>query len=153
MTRTYPYYPAWDAGKASPLILKAANLLQRRFPNSRNLGTYVHRDMRDKPGNLSVHATGYALDLAYRDEGQARQIWDTLVGNSLTLGLAECHWYTFGAFGAGYRCSRGEGKRGVRIYGSRAESAGVGGPWLHIELAGDLSPDEWETRFRAIPKP
>lgn len=149
MARPYPYYPAWDGGHASPLILRAADLLQRRHKGTRNLGTYVKRDMRDKPGELSVHATGFALDLGYKDEAQARTIWDELVGNSLLLGLAECHWYRFGKFGAGYRCSRGEGKKGVKIYGSRAESAGVGGAWLHVELC-DMPPDDWEQRFRSL---
>lgn len=149
MARPYPYYPAWDGGKASALILKCADLCQRRWKGSRNVGTYVNRDMRDRPGNKSVHATGFALDLKYYDETQAREIWDFFVVNSLALNVAEVHWYTYGKHGAGYRCSRGEGRRGVRIYKDAESSAGKGGPWLHIELV-DMDVEEWERRFRAL---
>lgn len=155
MPRNYPFYPAWDGKKASPLILKAVELLMKRYPGTRNLGTYVNRDMRDKPGQKSVHATGYALDLAYKDEGQARLIWDYLLAHSKDLGVCELHWYKYGTHGAGYRCSRGEGKAGVKIYKNAAESAGTGGPWLHLELdnnyagvdGGDV--DRWEDVFRS----
>ena len=149
MTRKYPYYPAWDGKKPSPLILKCAELSMRRWKGTKNLGTYVNRDMRGKPGQKSVHATGFALDLSFTDEAQAREIWDFYVNNSLALNVAEVHWYTFGKFGAGYRCSRGEGKMGVKVYQNAAESAGVGGQWLHIELV-DMDVAEWEQRFRAL---
>jgi hypothetical protein len=149
VTRKYPYYPAWDGKKPSPLILKCAELSMRRWKGTKNLGTYVNRDMRGKPGQKSVHATGFALDLGYKDEAQAREIWDFFVNNSLALNVAEVHWYTFGKFGAGYRCSRGEGKPGVKIYENAAESAGTGGKWLHIELV-DMDVAEWEQRFRAL---
>jgi len=149
MTRKYPYYPAWDGKRPSPLILKCADLSRRRWPGTTNLGTYVNRDMRGKPGQKSVHATGFALDLGYKDEAQVREIWDFFVGNSLALNVAEVHWYTFGKFGAGYRCSRGEGKKGVKIYENAKESAGTGGKWLHIELV-DMAVAEWEQRFRAL---
>lgn len=147
MTRAYPYYPAWDGGKASPLILKAVDLLTRRYKGTKNLGTYVNRDMRGKPGQKSVHATGYALDLGYKDEAQAREIWDYLLAYSDELGICELHWYTYGKFGAGYRCSRGEGKAGVKIY--TEDTIGAGGPWLHLELDKAISPETWEARFRA----
>ena len=149
MTRKYPYYPAWDGKRPSPLILKCADLSRRRWAGTVNLGTYVNRDMRGKPGQKSVHATGFALDLGYKDEDQAREIWDFFVNNSLALNVAEVHWYTFGKHGAGFRCSRGEGKKGVKIYENAAESAGTGGKWLHIELV-DMDVAEWETRFRAL---
>ena len=149
MTRKYPYHPAWDGKKPSALILKCADLSRRRWPDTTNLGTYVNRDMRGKPGQKSVHATGFALDLGYKDEAQAREIWDFFVGNSLALNVAEVHWYTFGKHGAGYRCSRGEGKKCVKIYENAAESAGTGGKWLHIELV-DMAVAEWEQRFRAL---
>jgi hypothetical protein len=109
--------------------------------------------MRDKPGEKSVHATGFACDLQYKDETQAREIWDFFVNNSKALGVAEVHWYRYGRnkgkFGAGYRCSRGEGKTGVKIYETAAESAGTGGQWLHIELE-EQDVAKWEETFRAL---
>ena len=158
MPRKYPYYPAWDGGKASPLILKCVELCGKRFKTT-NLGTYVNRDMRDKPGEKSVHATGFAADIGYAGKGKhfgisdeqlARRIWDYFIFNSKELGLAELHWYNYGRnkglFGCGYRCSRGEGKLGVKVYKTEKESAGRGGPWLHIELE-DQDPAEWAQKF------
>lgn len=160
MPRKYPYYPAWDGGKASELITTAASLLTKRYKGSKSLGTYVNRDMRDKPGQKSVHATGYALDWGYAgagkangctDEELARKVWDYLLEHSAALGICEVHWYKFGKFGAGYRCSRGEGKAGVKIYADAAESAGTGGPWLHIEIDHEFpgGAAAWEQVFRA----
>lgn len=154
MSRKYPFYPAWDGKKASLLILRVADLCQRRWKGTSNLGTYVNRDMRGKPGQKSVHATGYALDLAYKDEAQAREIWDYLLNNSKALGICEVHWYTYGEHGAGYRCSRGEGKTGVKIF-TATDNAGPGGKWLHIEIDNNFGgiaggdPDAWEKAFRA----
>jgi hypothetical protein len=146
MTRKYPYYPAWDGGKTQPITTKALELLGKRY-GVKSLGAYVNRDMRDKPGEKSVHSTGFACDFSYKDEAQARIIWDYLLKYSAELGVCELHWYRFGEFGAGYRCSRAEGKAGVKVYKNRAESAGVGGQWLHLELA-EQDPAAWETFFR-----
>ena len=154
MPRKYPFYPAWDGKKASPLILKVAELCLKRWSGTVNLGTYVNRDIRGKAGQKSVHATGYALDLGYKDEKQARAIWDYLLGYSKELGICEVHWYTYGEHGAGYRCSRGEGKAGVKIF-TATDNAGPGGKWLHIEVdnkyagvdGGDVR--RWEDVFRS----
>ena len=152
MTRKYSYYPAWDGKDESAIIAKAVELCGRRW-HTRSLGTYVNRDMRDKPGEKSVHATGFAADIGYKDEAQAREIWDFFVTNSKALGVCEVHWYRYGRnkgkFGAGYRCSRGEGRDGVKVYNTAAESAGTGGSWLHIELE-EQDPAEWEAKFRAL---
>lgn len=151
MPRPYLYYPAWDGKAASPLITKVAELCQKRWPGTKNIGTYVNRDMRGKPGQKSVHATGFALDLQYKGEAQARQIWDYFLANSETLGLQELHWYAYGDYGAGYRCSRGEGKKGVKIF-TKDDNAGSyeGNPsWLHIEVDKAITPADWEARFRA----
>ena len=146
MTRAYRYYPAWDGGKEQPIITKAKELLGKRW-GMKSLGSYVVRPMRDKP-DLSTHATGFSIDLSYKDEAQARLIWDYLLKYSKELGVQELHWYKFGEFGAGYRCSRGEGKAGVKVYKNRAESAGVGGQWFHLELE-EQDPVAWETFFRS----
>ena len=65
--------------------------------------------------------------------------------------MQELHWYAYGDYGAGYRCSRGEGKKGVKIF-TKDDNAGSyeGNPsWLHVEIDKAISPEEWETRFRA----
>lgn len=157
MARKYPFYPAWDGKKASLLITRVLQLSMRRWPGTSNYGTYANRDIRGKPGQKSVHATGYALDLGYKDEAQAREIWDYLLANSKALGICEIHWYAYGDYGAGYRCSRGEGKKGVKIF-TATDNAGSyqGNPdWLHIEVDNNFGgiaggdPDAWEKAFRA----
>jgi len=147
--RVYPYYPAWDGKTTQPVTSKLVELTKSRW-GLVSLGTYANRPMRNNAG-LSVHATGYAADLKYKDETQARTIWDWFLANSKALGLCEMHWYAYGDFGAGYRCSRGEGKSGVKIY-TADDNAGSyeGNPnWFHIELANQ-TPEHFEQVFRAL---
>jgi hypothetical protein len=168
MTRPYPYYPAYDGGKETPGIRKLLELMTKRY-GTKSLGTYVVRNMKNgsKPPQLSVHATGAALDAQYKDETQARAIWDWLLGSSVIdgktvqhsqrLGIVELHWYAYGDYGAGYRCSRGEGKAGVKIF-TATDNAGSyqGSPrWFHIELSKEMAADaaKFEAAWRSLPKP
>lgn len=118
----------------------------------RNMGTLVIRDMRGKPGVLSVHATGRAADIGYlvKDRKKAVEIVEWLATNADALGIEAIHDYVYGDHGRGWRCDRGKWK----TY-TAADNAGSGGYWFHIELnpkiaddAGALS-DAWHT----IPKP
>ena len=159
MPRKYPYYPAWDGEKASDLILRVAYLMQRRYKGTKNLGTYVNRNMRGSE-NLSVHATGYALDLSFTSQKQAEKIWSYLLGTAIVdgkkvqlskyLGICELHWYNKPGttHGVGYRCSRGEGLKGCLTW-TATNNGGKGGNWLHLEVDKTMTPDEWEKRFRA----
>lgn len=149
MSRAYEFYPAWDGGQASPIILKVVELAGKRW-KAKNLGTYVNRDMRDKPGNKSVHATGYAADLG-GDMATLQAMWAWFLKHSEQIGLNELHFYKMPGtkYGAGYRCSRGEGEKGVLRYKTAEESAGTGGLWLHIEISQKTDPAQYETYFRA----
>ena len=150
--RVYPYYPSWDGKKTQPVTAKLIELCKARW-NTKSLGAYVNRPMRSGAG-LSVHATGYAADIQYKDEAQAREMWDWFLANSKALGLCELHWYAYGTYGAGYRCSRGEGKAGVKIY-TADDNAGSyqGNPnWLHFEMANQTA-EAFEAAWRALPKP
>jgi hypothetical protein len=166
--RKYEYYPAWDGKVASPGILELVKLCKDRWA-TKSLGTYVHRNMNNdiKPPQLSVHATGSAADIQYKNEAQARFIWDWLLGkstiagkvveNSKVLGISEIHWYAFGTYGAGYRCSRGEGKTGVKIF-TMTDNAGSdsGTPnWLHIEIDQAMSKDaaKFAKAWASLPYP
>jgi len=168
MTRPYPYYPAYDGGGETPGIRKLLELMTKRY-GTKSLGTYVVRNMRNgaNPPQLSVHATGAALDAQYKDETQARAIWDWLLGSSIIdgktvqhserLGLVEIHWYAYGDYGCGWRCSRGEGKAGVKIF-TATDNAGSysGSPrWHHIELSKEMAADaaKFEAAWRSLPKP
>ena len=159
MPRPYPYYPSWDGKKASELILRVADLMQRRYKGTKNIGTYVNRNMRGSD-NLSVHASGYALDLSFVNQKQAEEIWSYLLGTAVVdgkevqlsayLGICELHWYNKPGttHGVGYRCSRGEGLKGCLTW-SASNNGGPGGNWLHLEVDKAMTPDEWEKRFRA----
>ena len=150
--RPYPYYPSWDGKQTQPVTAKLVELCGKRW-GTKSLGTYANRAMRNGAG-LSVHATGYAADIQYKDEAQAREMWDWFLANSKALGLCELHWYAYGEYGAGYRCSRGEGKTGVKIY-TATDNAGSyeGNPnWLHFEMAKQTA-EAFQAAWDKIPKP
>ena len=155
MTRPYPYYPAWDGKATDPVTKKFYDLCKRRWKFT-NLGMYVNRPMRGSK-NLSVHATGYAVDMGYpatrAGRATARQAWDWLIQYSEELRICEVHDYAFGEYGRGYRCSRGEGTKGVKVF-TATDNAGKGGAWLHVEVSNDWeSAEAFEQAWRALPKP
>jgi len=157
MPRKYPFYPAWDGKKADPVTLKFLDLCKRRWKFT-NLGVYVNRQMRGSK-NLSVHATGYAVDMGYpktrAGRATAKEAWDWLIAHTEELRICEIHDYSYGEFGRGYRCSRGEAVKGVVVYKDLKSSAGsVGGAWLHVEVSNDWeSAEAFEAAWRALPKP
>ena len=142
--RPYPYYPAWDGKQTSAGITELVKLMAARWA-TKSYGTYVHRNMNNdiKPPQLSVHATGSAFDAQYKNEDQAFLIWKFLLQNSKTLGIAEIHWYAYGEYGAGYRCSRGEGLAGVKVFTASDNAGSYSGTpnWLHIEIDQAMSKD------------
>lgn len=130
-------------------ILKLVDLFERRYGKKvTNLGTWVNRDMRGKPGSLSVHACGRAADIGYADRTVGVAVWNWLVLNSKALGVEEVHDYVKGR---SYRCTRGEGAAGVRP----ANDLGPGGNWIHVEISPTMAQDasKLEAAWRAIPKP
>jgi hypothetical protein len=133
-------------------------LCLRRYPSFTNLGTWVVRNMRGKK-TLSVHSLGVAGDVGYpktrAGRAQAKEAWDWFIEHSEALGLCELHDYAYGDFGRGYRCSRGEGQKGVKIFTATDNAGSIGGAWLHFELEMDLAKDAkaLEAAWRALPKP
>jgi hypothetical protein len=164
--RKYPFYPSWDGKATSPITKKFFDLCQRRWAFT-NLGMYVNRPMRGSK-NLSVHATGFAVDMGYpatrAGRATAKEAWEWLVNNSEELLLCELHDYAYRnpaqpdsdktAWGRGYRSSRGPGQKGVKLFNSKDNAGTPGGVWLHAEIS-----NEWETAadfeaaWRALPKP
>lgn len=159
MARPYPFYPAWDGKKASPVVIWLVKAMNRRWGFT-NYGIYANRPVKNPyaKGALSVHATGWACDVGYPSTKAGRrtalEAFEWLLEHSEALRVSEIHDYRFGAFGRGYRSSRGEGMAGVKVYTSRKESAGVGGCWLHIEIENTWeSAKAFEEAWRALPKP
>ena len=163
MPRKYPYFPAWNGEATDPVTKKFYDLCKRRWAFT-NLGMYANRPMRGSK-NLSVHATGFAVDMGYpatrAGRAAAREAWDWLIEHTEELRICEIHDYSYlnpnqdpkdkTAWGRGYRCSRGEGVKGVKLF-TATDNAGSyqGSPnWLHIELAKQTS-EHFEAQFRAL---
>jgi hypothetical protein len=166
VARKYPFYPAWDGKKASPVTVKLVELMGKRYKFT-NLGVYVNRQMRGS-NNLSVHATGFAADVGYPNtkEGRANAVeaWDWLIKYSEELRICEVHDYSFRnpkqsdkdktSWGRGYRCSRGIGLKGVKLFTSKDNAGTPNGKWLHIEVSNDWeSAEAFEAAWRSLPKP
>ena len=158
MPRKYPYYPVTTPGTGKLAgTEKFVDLCKRRWGFT-NLGTFVVRNIRGGK-TLSVHSLGVAGDIGYpktrAGRAQAKEAWDWFIEHSEALGLCELHDYAFGDYGRGYRCSRGEGQKGVKIFTATDNAGSIGGAWLHFELKMDLAKDAkaLEAAWRALPKP
>lgn len=171
MAREYPYYPSFDGRKAQPGTEKLAELCAKRW-KTKNLGIYQARLMRNShtegkkigdPGMdkyLSVHATGAAVDLGYPDRKTGVEMWEYFVKHSEELGICEIHDYAFDAnvkdgkpgYGRGYRCSRGPGQKGVKLFTAQDNAGSFGGQWLHIEISQEMAKDpaKLEQIFRSL---
>jgi hypothetical protein len=164
--RKYPFYPAWNGEATSPITKKFYELSKKRWGFT-NLGMYANRPMRGSK-NLSVHATGFALDMGYpatrAGRAAAKECWDWLVANSEALLLCELHDYNYidpkqdpadkTHWGRGYRCSRGPGKKGIKLFTSKDNAGTPGGCWLHVEISNTwATPADFEAAWRLIPKP
>lgn len=168
MARKYSYYPSFDGKGAQPGTEKLVALCAARW-KTKSLGIYQVRLMKndhtvgmkltdpDAGKWMSTHATGAAADIQYPSEAVAREMWDWFLANSEALGIEEIHWYAFGDFGAGYRCSRGEGKAGVKIFTAKDNAGSYQGKpmWLHVEISPAMAKDaaKFEAAWRALPKP
>jgi len=103
-----------------------------------NNGSYGRRDMKGKPGSLSVHATGRALDLSYRGSARrpnasrkaAMPTIQKLVQNANELGIEMIIDYMPKPFGRAWRCDRQAWKK----YSKPTIKGAPGGDWFHIEI-------------------
>jgi len=174
MTRKYSYYPSFDGKKAQPGTEKLAALCAARW-KTKNLGIYSPRLMRNSktegkkigdPGMekyLSVHATGAAVDIGYDDRKVGVAMWDWFIKYTLELGIEEIHDYAFDkdvkdgkpGYGRGFRCSRGENSKGIKLFTVDDNAGSFGGKWLHLELSPEMAKDaaKFEAAWRALPKP
>ena len=105
--------------------------------------------MRDKPGVLSVHATGRALDLGFSNRADAVEAMEWFVTHNQALGVTLINDYTHGRHGRTWRCDR----QAWRIHDK--PTIGGRGNWFHVEL------DDWaaddarllEKVWRSLPRP
>ena len=108
-----------------------------------NNGTFVVRPMRSSR-NLSVHATGRAVDLSYRKtptkgrrKGRqyAEHIMDFLVRHNEELGIEMILDYYPKPYGRGFKWTRGTWQK----YTKMTIHGAPNGDWIHVELSPLLS--------------
>jgi hypothetical protein len=103
-----------------------------------NNGSYGQRDMRGKPGNLSVHATGRAVDMSYRGSAQRPQasrknalpFIEKLIAHADDLGIQIVMDYFPKPYGRAWRCDRQAWKK----YSKPTIGGAPGGDWFHLEI-------------------
>ena len=122
-----------------------------------NNGTYGQRDVKGKPGTMSVHATGRAMDLSYRKmdtkgvaEGRkvSKTFIDVVVANANKLGVQMIIDYWPSPFGRAWRCDR----QAWKSYETKTVSGAPTGDWWHIELSPAIAdnPEAVKTIFQAV---
>jgi hypothetical protein len=104
-----------------------------------NNGSWGRRDVKGKPGTMSVHATGRAVDLSYRktekytkaNRKAALAFINTVVANANDLGVQMIIDYFPKEFGRAWRCDR----QAWLKYSKPTVSGAPGGDWFHIEIS------------------
>jgi len=146
-----PYAPAkTPAPQGRAGTEKFSELCRRRTSWAfTNLGTWVVRDIRNKPGVMSQHSAGLALDLQYSDRAMCLGAIDWLIANTDELGISLVNDYMFGKYGRTWICDRAAWKIHT------TDTIGIRGLWIHIELHRLFAdnPTLVETNWRKIPRP
>ena len=125
-----------------------------------NNGTFVNRDIRGKPGQLSNHARGVAIDLSYRflpnskkggSDGRrlSLQFMNKCLANYDTLGIQLVIDYYPDLFGRSWRCDRAiDGPHALpnhreawRTPTAKTFTGAPGGDWWHVEIDSTLADD------------
>jgi hypothetical protein len=104
-----------------------------------NNGSYGQRDMKGKPGSLSVHATGRAVDLSYRkseknpnaNRKDAIAFINKVLEHANDLGVQAVLDYFPEPFGRAWRCDRQSWTK----YTKATIHGAPGGDWLHLEIS------------------
>ena len=104
-----------------------------------NNGSYGQRDMKGKPGSLSVHATGRAVDMSYRGSARHPQasrksalpFVEKLVANANELGIQMVIDYFPSPYGRAWKCDRQAWSK----YSKPTVSGAPGGDWFHVEIS------------------
>ena len=120
-----------------------------------NNGSWGIRDMRGST-NLSVHATGRAVDLSYRPSEKhptanrkaTMAFLRIVIDNANELGVECVLDYFPKAFGRGYRCDRQRWKS----YSKPEIHGAPGGDWLHIEINPQMAdaPNQVKQAFQRV---
>lgn len=123
-----------------------------------NLGAFGVRDIRGKPGHMSTHATGRAIDLGYsrkpgyNEKNYGRDLvvpWLLrIVRDADRLGIEAILDYWPEPHGRGWFCDRNAWQR----YETKTITGAPGGQWLHVEISPLFAKNAGLVRdgFRAV---
>jgi hypothetical protein len=100
----------------------------------KNYGSFQVRKINGSD-QMSVHATGRAIDFGYTNREDGLAFVDFLVRNAEAFGIEAIHDYKFGAWGRAWRCDRNDWK----VYTKK--TIGRGGNWIHVELSPAVAKD------------
>ena len=142
-----------------PGLLVLVEEIERRTDRGLwNNGTFANRNARGKQ-SMSVHATGRAVDLSYRNmrdglRGKpdglktAREWMRLLVRNAELFGVECILDYQPSPWGRGWKCDRGVWKR----YTKKTITGAPLGDWFHLELSPTMadSPDAMRAAFEGL---
>jgi hypothetical protein len=158
MTRKYTGWDRNATGKRAGLEQLVDSIEAWTNKGLWNNGTWGIRNKRGKQ-TPSVHATGRAADLSWRDMGRkgcgdynvACQVMDFLYEHRDELLIEAIFDYYPEPYGRGWKCDRDEWTN----YSSRAFSGSPGGDWVHVEIAPDRADDaDWyKTTFDRLLNP
>ena len=161
MTKPYTGTSDGVADGKRPGTERFMELCVRRWKFA-NLGTWVVRDIKGKPGSLSVHATARVVDLSYgTNKTAAIEAINWFVKYQIELGIEEVHDYSgltkkgTETWGRGWRCNR-NGKPGWKDWTATDNGGSQKATWIHVELApeyADMDGELYESVWRSVPKP
>lgn len=139
MARKYTGTSDGAAKGKRPGTEKLQALLCKKF-GCTNLGTWVVRDMRGKPGQLSVHATGRAADTQPKQALKIPDLVAFLEQYADVFEIEEIHQYKFNKWGRGWRCNR-NGKPGWKNWTAEDNGGTPGATWVHWEISPKMADD------------
>jgi hypothetical protein len=160
MKRPYTGNKDGAATGEHPQLTALMNQLFKAYPKAIwNNGSWGVRNMRGKEA-LSVHATGRACDISWRNMGDGKRgvakggrkyamaAMDYLVKNADALGVEMIIDYFPAPHGRAAKCDR---NMAWQKYTKPTVSGAPAGDWFHLEVDGKKSSEEIKAVFAANP--
>jgi hypothetical protein len=161
MTKPYTGTSDGVADGKRPGTERFVNLCERRWKFA-SLGTWVVRDIKGKPGQMSVHSTARACDISFgTNRAAAIEAMNWFVTYHEVLGVESVHDYSgltkkgTEKWGRAWKCNR-NGKPGWKDWTATDNGGSQNATWIHVELTpyhADLDGDAYEVVWRSVPKP
>ena len=135
--RKYTGFDKQAAGKRAGVQRIIDYVLFLNGGKIQNLGSFMVRDMKGKPGKPSVHATGRAVDFGYKNREDGLALADFFIRNWEALGVELIVDYYPAPHGRGWNVTR----LGWADYKKPTVSGAPGGRWIHVEFSNEVADD------------